>query len=354
MRCMFAFAWIILGLFASSVSAEPQSGFHVVSEETSEQRRSFAVRLEHRIDEATLMKIATTLKARAQREVAKTQVSFFLPGMPINQGSWANVLFSPDAKLVVSGLRLEDEELLQAEFKADTRSMLGSWLTSPPAPAGRLTIYSDHGRIFAEWRLRSGMKSVEELRDSHAGKARRFEMSGGGYYVLTKSGDIEIWDQTTLIAVGERMRHDAPAASAALAARAAPAGRSALGGASVAAPVAAIKQAEPVVQAPVVAAGDRALPAPPVASSIVAVPVEPKPSVAEVKDAPDQPVLREKVVKKSAVKTPVGSPLVKSKSRVVQTERAVGKPRAVAQSGPKSRGPQTTGDRISAQLTGGF
>jgi hypothetical protein len=354
MRRIVVLAGAIVGLMMTSAWAEPQRAFTVVSEETSEQRHAFAVRLEARVDEVALMKIATTLKSRAKREYAKTQVSFFLPGMAITQGSWANVLFSPDPKLTVSGLRLEDEELLHAEFKADTRAMLGSWLTSPPAPAGRLTIYSDHGRIFAEWRLRSGMKSVDELRDSPVGKAKRFDMSGGGHYVLTKSGDIEIWDQTTLIAVGERMRHDAPTAPAVIAARPAPAGRNALGGASVAAPVAAIKQPEVVVSAPVVAAGTRALPGAVVVPDAVVGNVEPKPAVALAKAAPDQPVVSEKPITKVARKSPEAAPPVRSKSRVVQTERAVSKPRSVAQTGPKAKGPQTTGDRISAQLTGGF
>jgi hypothetical protein len=342
MRRILVLAGAIVGLLMTSAVAEPQPAFNVVSEEMSEQRHAFAVRLGARVDEAALMKIAATLKSRAKREYAKTQVSFFLPGMAMTQGSWANVLFSPAPKLTVSGLRLEDEELLQAEFKADTRSMLGSWLTSPPAPAGRLTIYSDHGRILAEWRLRSGMKSVDELRESTPGKAKRFDMSGGGHYVLTKAGDIEIWDQTTLIAVGERMRNDAPTAPTVIAARPAPAGRSALGGASMAVPGAAIKQPAPVVPAPVIAA-----------DALVGN-VEPKPSVAQAKAAPEQPVVAEKPFKQTARKIPEAAPLVRSKSRVVQTERAVGKPRAVAQTGSKAKGPQTTGDRISAQLTGGF
>jgi hypothetical protein len=252
--------------------------------------------------------------------------------MAMTQGSWANVLFSPESKLIVSGLRLEDEELLQAEFKADNRAMLGSWLTSPPAPAGRLTIYSDHGRIFAEWRLRSGMKSVEELRESNAGKARRFDMTGGGYFVLTKSGDIEIWDQTALIAVGERIRIEAPAA-AVVAARAKPAARSALGGA----------MAQSV--APVIAAGERSLPAPPLAAN--AQQSRNKPATAR------EEVVREAVANTSD-KTTDALSQSKSKPRVAQSERAASKARAVTSAGFKNRGPLTTGDRITAQISGGF
>ncbi len=366
MRRMIALARVISvvasAVLSTSAVAEPAPVFNIISEEASGLRRSLAVRLERRLDEVTLMNIATTLKARSTREVAKTQISFFLPGMVLNQGAWANVLFAPDPRLVVSGLRLEDEELLSAEFKADTRSMLGSWLTSPPAPAGRLTIYSDHGRIFAEWRLRSGLKTVEELREANVGKVRRFDMSGGGYYVLTKSGDIEIWDQTTLIAVGERLRIEPDAR--AVASRVAPAGRSALGGANVAALSGTAKPPEQLVPAPAIVAGERALPVPPATATIVPAPVAPKPAVALANEVPIQPVViqpiaseqiaREKAGKKGARKPTEAVLQVKSKPRVDQADLVTRKSRSGAQAAAKARGQLTPGDRITTQLTGGF
>ena len=126
--------------------------------------------------------------------------------MPLSQGPWASVLFAPEPKLAVNGLRLEDELSLLAEHQADLRPLLGSWLTSPPAAPGRLTIYSDHGRIYAEWRLRSGQKTIDEVFDTESKSGRRFDVPGGGYYVLSRNGDLEIWDKSNLIATAERIR----------------------------------------------------------------------------------------------------------------------------------------------------
>jgi hypothetical protein len=353
-RRFLALVSIVVGFAITPLAAEPQPIFSVVSDEMSEQRRAVSVRLERRLDEVALMNIASNLKARAKRDVAKTQISFFLPGMPTNQGSWANVLFSPAPKLVVSGLRLEDEQLLQAEFQADTRSMLGSWLTSPPAPAGRLTIYSDHGRIFAEWRLRSGMKSVEELREAGSGKVRRFELAGGGSYVLTKSGDIEIWDQATLIAVGDRLRIEAPTAAGLVAARPTPVGRSAPGASGGVLPAQSSKRAEPMVPAPALVAGERGMPAPPSKSADVAGSGVQSLAVVPSVDAVEAAGASENTVQKPVLKAVEAVPQAKAKSRIASTNRAVSKPRVEAQAAAKNRGAITTGDRISAQLTGGF
>ncbi|MEI4557852.1 hypothetical protein WAC31_28980, partial [Klebsiella pneumoniae] len=83
----------------------------------------------------------------------------------LQQGSWASVTYTTDSKVTINGLRLEDEEVLIAEYSADKRHLLGSWLTSPPAAPGRLTIFSDDGKIFGEWRLRNGQRTVDELID---------------------------------------------------------------------------------------------------------------------------------------------------------------------------------------------
>jgi len=199
---------------ATQAQARDLPHHHAVSEDISEQRRAVYVRVDRRVDEDDLLAIAAQVEAKGKKPFARTYVNFILPGMPVNQGAWASVLFSPEPKVLVHGLSRTDEELFLAEHRADTRSLLGSWLTSPPAAPGRLTIYSDHGKVYAEWRLRGGQKTVDELRDATLKSVRRFDVPGGGYYTLTRSGDLEIWDKTTLIATAERIRPDYLAAPA--------------------------------------------------------------------------------------------------------------------------------------------
>lgn len=204
-------AAVAVGIFSigpGALKAEPLGlpAYNPVSEDISEQRRAVYVRVDRRIDEEDLLRIAGQVEAKGKKAFARTYVNFILPGMPINQGAWASVLFSPEPKIMVHGLSRADEELFLSEHRADRRPLLGSWLTSPPAAPGRMTIYSDHGKVYAEWRLRGGQKTVDELRDSTTKTVRRFDVPGGGYYVLTRSGELEIWDKTTLIATAERIR----------------------------------------------------------------------------------------------------------------------------------------------------
>ena len=309
--------------------------FNVVSEDLSEQRRSVFVRLERRLDEAELLLMGEAIKARGKRAFARTQVNYFLPGMPLNQGPWANVLFSNDAKVQVQGLRREDEDLFMAEHRADRRPMLGSWLTSPPAAPGRLTIYSDQGRIFAEWRLRGGQKTVDELQDGIAKTGRRFDVIGGGYYVLTRSGELEIWDKTTLVATAERIRPEHLALPQAVA----------LGP----------KPATPAIATAPAARQPAAAPA------MVSSPVQPEPKVAASVPAaaPAGPSVAVAVPPETAVPEPTAElapepagPKTKPKKQAKAKSRNT--PSATVQKAEKRSKTPTPGEQIAAKLSGRY
>jgi hypothetical protein len=304
--------------------------FNTLSEDLSEQRRSVAIRIERRLDEAELLRIAEHTRNHGKRTYARTQINYFLPGSPLNQGAWASVLFAPDAKVMVHGLRREDEELLLTEHRADKRMLLGAWLTQPPAAPGRLSIYSDHGRIFAEWRLRNGQKTLDELQDTTVKSGRRFDIQGGGYYILAKSGELEIWDKTTLIAVGERIRPEHLALPVA---------------------VAIGPKVPPVItMAP-------ARPAPPV--EMVASPAQPEPSTAAAVAAvaPSPHPTTASAALTTAV-APAEADLNTRKGRPKKAARAKSRPTGDQQNArtaaKASKGGLTTGDQIAAKISGRY
>lgn len=204
----------------------------VISEEANDQRRLVAVRLQRRINEADALQIAAAVHARARRPVPRSFITFYLPGMATSAGAWASVVYAPEPKFLAHGLKREDEEALLAEHMADRRPIIGAWLTSPPAAAGRLTIHNEPGRLVLEWRLRNGQRSTDELREVRSASGRRFEIPGGEHFVVNRSGDLEMWSGTTRIAVAERIRRQPSTATAA--ARGSPVpGRMALGNAPV-------------------------------------------------------------------------------------------------------------------------
>ncbi len=198
----------ILTVAATTTQAAelPLPSHEIIAEEATDQRRAVSVRLQQRLVEADAVRLATAIIQRQKSKASRSFVNYFLPGMQLSQGAWASVVFNPEPKFRALGLKREDEQALLAEHRADSRPLLGSWLTSPPAAVGRLTIYSDAGRIFAEWRLKNGQKTSEELKDASTAAGRRFDLADGSSYTLTRSGDLEIRSGTTLIAVGERIR----------------------------------------------------------------------------------------------------------------------------------------------------
>ena len=327
---------ILLATGAERAVAEARAlpPHNTVSEDISEQRRLVSVRIERRLTEPELLAIGEGIRAREKRRFSRTQISFFLPGMALQQGAWASVTFSSESKVSVHGLRREDEDVLLAEHRADTRPLLGSWLTSPPATPGRLTIYSDQGRIYAEWRLRNGQRTVDELQDTTTKAGRRFDVNGGGYYVLARSGDLEIWDKTTLIATADRIRPEHLALPASVALGTAPvAASSKVAGNPVHRPSATV--VSPVQPEPPIAAGlttsspaDKPAPLPSAVSA-------PAASVATAAPDPAQTISSHDKPHKAA----------KARARPVAATKPAGKSRTV-----RDRSNPTPGEQIAAKL----
>ena len=189
-----------------SASDEP---YRIAGDEatTETSRRRVAVLLAKRMPESEIGRIADIVRAKEKTPFERTTVSFYLPRMKIGEGAWATATFNPALKISFIGLRLDEEQAAIAEAATDQRPRVGVWLTAPPAAAGRLTIYREGARTLAEWRLRNGDKSVEELVETRDPKGRRFATKTGGkdHYLLTWNGELELRDGQSVIATGEKL-----------------------------------------------------------------------------------------------------------------------------------------------------
>jgi hypothetical protein len=188
--------------------------YDIAYDATTDGRRTVGVRLERRLDDATLIRIATAVHARSAPGVSRARVTFLLPGQAVAD-PWATVVLSPEPRVTIHGLSVADVDALTAEHRADQRTMVGSWLTSPPAPPARLTIYRSGGRLLAEWRLRNGQRTVDDLQETASDAGRSYVVAGGGSFLVVRSGELQIWDGTTRIATAERIRAEPPPAAVA-------------------------------------------------------------------------------------------------------------------------------------------
>ena len=194
---------------SSAAHAEPAPvRYKVVAEDRgTEDRRVIEVSLERRAGEAELMRIAGEVKARGARSNERTIVNFHLGTTKVSGTPWAVARFKPDTRVLVIGLRLDEEERYVAEARADKRSLVGVWLTSSPLSPGKMTLYREGGRLYAEWRLRGGQISVLELAGHPVRGNRLTDKSAKSRdnFVLLGNGELEVRDGDQLVGVAERV-----------------------------------------------------------------------------------------------------------------------------------------------------
>ncbi|HMN38873.1 MAG TPA: hypothetical protein PKD49_14330 [Hyphomicrobium sp.] len=247
-------SFIYACIFACAAQANAQSlpEYKTVSIDGPDGARIVAVRLNERISEQALYDIASDLSAKRKSAEELASISFFLPKADLAAQPWAIARFA-DARPSVSilGLRAEEEALFRSEAQHDTRDVVGVWLTSPPALPGKLTILKSKDGFIAEWHLRSGEKTFDNVSASQTPRGVRYTVAGGegAYYLATRGGELLLGDATRIIATAERLPVDPRAEPAPVAAQAGavqPAGKEPTGISSTAsAPPAATLTARP-------------------------------------------------------------------------------------------------------------
>ena len=147
-------------------AADTVPSYKVIAEQKSDSYRAVDIRIEQRLDETDLAAIANAIVGREQRPHARTIVNFLLPTARPGDQPWASATLLREVRVKIPGLRLDEERLFTAEAHADRRDVIGAWLTSTPATPGRLTIFREGKRLYAEWRLRSGVTTKDELSET--------------------------------------------------------------------------------------------------------------------------------------------------------------------------------------------
>lgn len=219
-------ACCLLASGAMPAQAAGAGGHKIVSVDGPKTARKLAVRLPARGTQADLQALARTLAGRMKSGEGIATIDFYLRGMELNAMPWARATLQPADKIEIFGMRAEEEAALRAQAALDTRDVVGVWITAAPALPGLLTIYRKGPRAYAaEWQLKSGKKTSDDLTVSRESRGQRFDVTGGdgAYYLAAWSGDLLLGDRTRVIAVAERLAVEPAKPAAAQAARAVPA-----------------------------------------------------------------------------------------------------------------------------------
>jgi hypothetical protein len=203
--------WIAIALTVWATAAEAVPAYKIVSEDIQAGSKSISVRIDGRLNEADLASLADTLQRQKAPDKTALLVKYYLPAMPLNDAPWAVVHYAPNRNVTINGLRLDEEEAFRAKAESDPRNLVGVWLTSPPAVPGKLTIWRETNRnMYAEWQLRNGTKTIDQLVETRSQRGRRYNIVGadGGYYLGLWNGSLELGDQDSVIAIAERLKFE--------------------------------------------------------------------------------------------------------------------------------------------------
>lgn len=209
-------------LTGQALAADVLPPYKVIAEEKTEANRTVDVRIDRRLDEAEVTAIANAIVNREPKPFTRTIVNFVLPLAKPGEPAWASASLVRELKVKIPGLRLDEERQFVAEARADRRDVIGHWLTSTPATPGRLTIYKENKRLYVEWRMRSGVRTRDEVTETRTSSGRRFDLKSAAnddHFVIVGNGDVEIRSKGAMIAVGERIKDGAAAAPAVAQAR---------------------------------------------------------------------------------------------------------------------------------------
>jgi hypothetical protein len=209
-------AQILTGSTDSNLKPATSSQLFTVLAETGDQtKRSFAVQLERRVTESELKRIAGDIRVASQHASAAAVVMFYLPGMKIGHGVWAHTYFPAaheptEPKATIVGLTIAEEERLIQQARRDSRNLIGAWLTAAPAPVGKLTLYREKNRLFAEWGLRDGARFSEEVVETALPEGGwRYDRRDGGagdHMRMMGDGELELRDRNDVATSTQAIR----------------------------------------------------------------------------------------------------------------------------------------------------
>ncbi len=209
MRVVIFVGWLVsvFAYGATPAQADESDGPRILSEDRFALRRVVSIEIPRRVSEIELARIANAIKTRDRNSYERTIINFYLPRMMLGAGSWATAVFSPKLDLTINGLRLAEARNFLDQAKKDERDVIGAWLTASPATLGKVTIYRDDDRKFAEWTLRNGFKNVNEVIETHTWSGRRFDFRPKTevYFLINHAGQLELRDDRGLVATAERI-----------------------------------------------------------------------------------------------------------------------------------------------------
>lgn len=162
-------------------------------------KRSVNVRLNEKVKEETLERIATEIRDSDPMVYDRTFIVYYLPGGMVGMGGWATSHFTPNLKVNVLGLRADSEAATSAK---EGETEIGRWEYQAPPGFVAVVLKSENGVIFRRF-YNDGSSGDEEMTVSQ--KAGKIvikpveENDFGEHWILDSDGSLQLMDKDGLI-----------------------------------------------------------------------------------------------------------------------------------------------------------
>jgi len=171
-------------------------------------RKSFDVRLDNEVSEASLRAIALELKSGDSRHYERTFIVYYLPGMPVGAGGWATTHFDPALEVRILGLAGQEEQADAGGPLVSTREDIGTWLDD--VTGNQIVMYSEGGKSYVEHYFKGGSFLKDELVEKPSPSGQRLESKSGSelgrHWVVDSFGNLQIRDNVGLISTAKRIK----------------------------------------------------------------------------------------------------------------------------------------------------
>ena len=166
--------------------------YSIISKNTLlNEKRSLDIRINKRVSKNVLRAIALKLKAQDSKSYKRTFISYYLPGMKINSGSWASTHFNPSLEVKIYGMSKDQYNEIRKLPKVKIgEKIIGNWLDKS-LPQGKITIYTKNGKLFIRKTYKDGSVSNDECKKYKVGRQVRIKKKTdklGDFFVIDKKG----------------------------------------------------------------------------------------------------------------------------------------------------------------------
>lgn len=188
---IFIATFICIGLTAcNDASEKPSSTFSVIRDSTSQtsNNRSVEIEIPNRIDENQLREIGLSLKEK-NPSFNRMFISVYLKNEV--HRPWANINFTPELNVKISGTNLEDEKKLESiigNFKLPEDAQL---LGSGDDQHSRNIFYKKDGKYFREEIFISGIIKTQYFEKSNKSKTY-FQDEDDNGLIIKEDGTLDL------------------------------------------------------------------------------------------------------------------------------------------------------------------